>query len=65
MVTLAPRFDVEDTDRSLISVIAPSRSRTPVIVRSSLAAVVPVTVFAKLTVDPCNVLLPSVVTAPV
>ena len=64
-MTFAPKFDVEDTDRSLISVIAPSRSKIPVIVRSSLAAVVPVTVFPKLTVVPCNVLLPSVVTAPV
>jgi len=64
-VIFAPILEVPDTYKSLISVIAPSRSRAPVIVKSSLAAVVPVTVLAKLTVDPCNVLLPSVVTAPV
>jgi hypothetical protein len=62
-VILAPRSEVPDTYKSLISVIAPSRSRAPVIVKSSLAAVVPVTVLAKLTVDPCNVLLPSVTVA--
>ena len=61
----APRLEVPDTYKSLISVIAPSRSRAPVIVKSSLAAVVPVTVLAKITVDPSHVLLRSVVTAPV
>ena len=43
---LAPIAEVPDTYKSLISVIAPSRSRAPVIVKSSVAAVVPVTVLA-------------------
>ena len=60
---LAPISEVPDTYKSLISVIAPSRLRAPVMVRSSLAAVVPVTVLTKLTVDPCNVLLPAVTVA--
>jgi hypothetical protein len=64
-VIFAPILEVPDTYKSLISVIAPSRLRAPVMVRSSLSAVVPVTVLAKLTVDPCNVLLSAVVTAPV
>jgi hypothetical protein len=45
-VIFAPRLEVPDTYKSLISVIAPSRSRAPVIVKSSVAAVVPVTVLA-------------------
>jgi hypothetical protein len=43
-VIFAPISEVPDTYKSLISVIAPSRLRAPVIVKSSLAAVVPVTV---------------------
>jgi hypothetical protein len=44
VVTLAPISEVPDTYKSLISVIAPSRLRAPVIVRSSVVALVPVTV---------------------
>ena len=53
-----------DTDRSTILVAAPSRLRAPVIIKSSDP--VPVKVFPKLIVDPCNVRSPpDKVTAPV
>ena len=42
----APRSEVPDTYKSLMSVTAPSRFKIPVIVKSSVAAVVPVTVLA-------------------
>ena len=63
MVTFAPRLEVELTAKSLIFVKAPSRSKIPVIVKSSVAPSVPAIVLAKLTVVPCKVLLPSVTTA--
>ena len=51
-MTLAPRFDVPDTDRVVNPVISPSISAAPIIVRLLLP---PATVDPVLMVEPANV----------